>query len=345
LKIADHHLKDEWRPLLAWPEDCYVQWGGSGLVLGREPGESYGTAFFEAFPKGDSGGFVRGEGPTIEEAEADAHGKWTRASACDHRFSRKGYTNGGAICRKCGHFATVFKPIVKLGSWAKPIEAQEIAHALGGYLCPWPNETESSNKFHRRLLLRIRAAGMAIPDPIPRTSIRSLEVQDWVRRSETVVRAWLRLPGNDRILEPTERKDGVLVEFFGSMDQRRLQRLLTEPSSESIRRTCGGGHLLVEVYEPEAAAREALRMGVEIPEVEDRRFMFLRTPSTLPVAMLTFRDEAEGPDALESVLGPDGGHVSPPYLEMLREYVRMRSMEYCGLNIEIDWEDVGLAQA
>ena len=32
-----------------WPENCFVQCGGSGVVFG--PNGNYRTAFFEAFPK------------------------------------------------------------------------------------------------------------------------------------------------------------------------------------------------------------------------------------------------------------------------------------------------------
>ena len=78
-----------------WPEDCGVQCGGMGLVLGRKDSlekvlssdtplttlteeaaddKSYTTAFFEAFPRNPSC-FIRGEGKTIEEAEEKAYQK------------------------------------------------------------------------------------------------------------------------------------------------------------------------------------------------------------------------------------------------------------------------------
>ena len=39
-KDADH------TPLDDWPADCYVQWGGRGVVFGKAG--TYATAFFEA---------------------------------------------------------------------------------------------------------------------------------------------------------------------------------------------------------------------------------------------------------------------------------------------------------
>src|SRR5690606_6235371 len=125
-RIADHHRNDPWRPKQPWPDDCLVQWGGSGIVVA--PNRTYRTAFFEAFPKDGAGRFIRGEGATIEDAEIAAFGKWKRQHDCflsgGHRWGRalrippRGdktdvetrdgksfgvlvYTNGGCHCLEC----------------------------------------------------------------------------------------------------------------------------------------------------------------------------------------------------------------------------------------------------
>jgi len=68
MKIASHHQwkENEYQPRHDWPGDTLVQWGGRGIVLGRNPRS---TAFFEAFPDekvSTAGGFIRGEGASIE---------------------------------------------------------------------------------------------------------------------------------------------------------------------------------------------------------------------------------------------------------------------------------------
>src|SRR3546814_13802538 len=99
-------------PSCEWPEACGVQWGDSGVVIQIDG--CYRTAFFEAFPGDYAGGFIRGEGATIEDAEQVAFKQWSLDKNCEHAWSRKSYTNGGGICRKCTSFTTIFKPIVTL---------------------------------------------------------------------------------------------------------------------------------------------------------------------------------------------------------------------------------------
>jgi hypothetical protein len=160
VRIADHHKPGAWRhdpsfePSCAWPEECYVQWGGGGLVL-RKDGSSYRTAFFEAFPGDNAGGFIRGEGPTIAEAEAAAFAKWSRQVLCEHRWCRKGYENGGAICARCGAFKTVFKPIYRLGEWQRPITG-----AQASLIEDFPGYDEDSRRHFRKLELRKNAFGV-----------------------------------------------------------------------------------------------------------------------------------------------------------------------------------------
>ena len=87
-RIASHHANDPWRPVLPWASEIMVQWGRQGIVFGKE--NSYNTAFFEAYP---GNGFIRGEGKTLEDAEAQAFAEWQRDEKCSksdggHRLSR-----------------------------------------------------------------------------------------------------------------------------------------------------------------------------------------------------------------------------------------------------------------
>lgn len=146
-------------PSADWPDDCHVQWGASGIVLEGEGSRL--TAFFEAFPQ--EGAFIRGEGKTIAEAEADALGQYIRSTACDHLWARAGYLNGGATCRRCGQFRVMMRPVVTLGGWKAPATENDIARFLDGSILITDKATRSG-KFIRRSLLRLRAAGYPVPD-------------------------------------------------------------------------------------------------------------------------------------------------------------------------------------
>lgn len=114
-----------WLCLQPWPEDCGVQCGDSGIVLPRgsfekvmspktpprdalaalaeaaADEETYTTAFFEAFPKSPSC-FIRGEGKTIEEAEAQAFKKFAGILGCPgHEFEPRGRRDGYGYCKHC----------------------------------------------------------------------------------------------------------------------------------------------------------------------------------------------------------------------------------------------------
>lgn len=153
MRIASQHQwKDnDYSPRHNWPGETLVQWGRSGLVLGRSP---YMTAFFEAFPDetaSSSGGFIRGEGASLEEAEDKAYAKFTREAQCHHLWGRETYDNGGQLCRhcrafRCGHV----KPIVKLGYWRKPLESWE-SYAL---------EMDGDDPYARKLKLRASVFGI-----------------------------------------------------------------------------------------------------------------------------------------------------------------------------------------
>jgi hypothetical protein len=91
-----------------WPEDCFVQGGHSGVVLGNATKPGYKTAYFEAFPDV----FIRGEGPTLEEAEDVCWAKYERQTSCPgHEYEPRGYKNGGGWCKHCNQFkGKVFTP-------------------------------------------------------------------------------------------------------------------------------------------------------------------------------------------------------------------------------------------
>jgi hypothetical protein len=85
-----------------WPEDIFIQGGARGVVLGGKDGP-YRTAFVEAFP----GTFLRGEGPSIADAERACWAKYEALRACpafpDHGpWDRRDYRNGSAFCQGCG---------------------------------------------------------------------------------------------------------------------------------------------------------------------------------------------------------------------------------------------------
>ena len=122
-----------------WADDCFVQCGGSGIVLNgglektlgsKTVGEivdnlkenySYTTAFFEAFPRNPDT-FIRGEGATIEEAETKAWNAFMKFSACEHpEFEKRKFRNGAGFCVKCGMFKSkAFKPWEKCVVCKKP---------------------------------------------------------------------------------------------------------------------------------------------------------------------------------------------------------------------------------
>lgn len=159
MKIASQHAwKDsDYQPRHEWPGDTLVQWGSSGIVLGKKP---YATAFFEAFPDkklSTAGGFIRGEGATIEDAEADAFAKFSRQGACNHLWGREHYRNSGQLCRRCRAFRyDHVKEVVILGRHRKPVEWYHAYHL----------ETDikeiSDSKYVR--LLRLRATLFGITE-------------------------------------------------------------------------------------------------------------------------------------------------------------------------------------
>lgn len=94
-----------------WPEDMFIQGGGSGLVIrSASQGGNYGTAFVEI--QHESCGFIRGEGLTVSEAETAAWQKYQRAIECPgHEYEARHWKNGAGACKHCNRFAiNVFTP-------------------------------------------------------------------------------------------------------------------------------------------------------------------------------------------------------------------------------------------
>lgn len=116
--------------IFAWPENCFVQGGDGGVVFtecklektlmdpvdavttivtGEGKHKHYRTSFFEAFPKIPDT-FIRGEGATIEEAEAKAWQQYQHFLSCKgpngHEFEARGYRNGAGFCKHCGMFGS-----------------------------------------------------------------------------------------------------------------------------------------------------------------------------------------------------------------------------------------------
>jgi hypothetical protein len=225
-KIASQHAwKDKDHvPSSEWPGDCMVQWGGSGVVISEKPGGSYGTAFFEAFP--ESGGFIRGEGPTIAEAEAAAFARFVRESACEHLWGRGRYTNGGAICRRCGGFQTVFQPIHTLGSHKAPLRPFELSMITDGMLQPTEREDDRSRRHARKVWLKARVAGIDLPETpsTPRT-IGLFDAPDaYVLACRRAVGLWLK--DNLEVLE--DREAGAVAGLFSALDVSSLKLLMED---------------------------------------------------------------------------------------------------------------------
>ncbi len=257
--IASHHrrgstlsTKNKYEPSCAWPVDCTVQWGGSGIVI-SENGVR-GTAFFEAFPKDK--GFFRGEGKTVTEAEADCFEKWRKFSVCDHQWGRgfivtkrsvemkrgllrpklrgkTNYTNGGALCKKCNAFATMFKPVHTLGSCKKGPSVHDLTMAAEGRLRPVEERPDSSDmaKYDRASELRLRLAGVDLP-PTPDTpSTRGLfedpNLDPYTVACRKAVVNWYV----EHRVTLAKNTGTMLMELFEGFEQRSLDRLVEEERS------------------------------------------------------------------------------------------------------------------
>lgn len=104
-----------------WPTDTFMQCGQKGIVIStKKEKPSYRTAFFEAFPN-DPSTFIRGEGSSIEEAEAAAFKKYEKIIACnEHDYKRRLESEHGN-CVKCGLFTSnCFPPVHSCSVCQKP---------------------------------------------------------------------------------------------------------------------------------------------------------------------------------------------------------------------------------
>ena len=257
--IAPHHLpggpfppKAPYDLQCAWPHDCMVQWGGQGIVLSDNGAR--GTAFFEAFPAGK--GFFRGEGKTIEEAEAACFKKWKAFSVCDHQWGRgfivetKGvkfkhgrmrpklrgktyYTNGGAICKKCKAFASVFNPVHSLGKCMDGPSIHSLTNAAEGGLRPSRSGRDEASwaKYARESELRLRRAGIDLPEtpdtPSPLGLFDDPNLDPYAVACRRAVVTWYVAHR-----EALAKNNGSLLQgFFESLEQRTMERLVEEESS------------------------------------------------------------------------------------------------------------------
>lgn len=156
-RLARRSFGPEYECQKEWPENCFVQCGGSGIVftegsfaetfsdqkksieaigavLGKDPPKgSYRTAFFEAFPR-DPSCFLRGEGITVEEAEEKTWIKWQKILSCPaHEFERKGRDDGYAYCRHCPYSGTFLEPTTTCKKCGIP--TQHAQDALDNWYC------------------------------------------------------------------------------------------------------------------------------------------------------------------------------------------------------------------
>jgi hypothetical protein len=110
-----------------WPQDCFVQAGGDGVVVAKEG--SYRTAFFEAFPRSPDV-FIRGEGETVDAAEEDAWRRYMRVvDGHEHEWDRRDRTDGYAHCLACGIGCMVFEPLTNCAVCAIPAAYGQDAEA------------------------------------------------------------------------------------------------------------------------------------------------------------------------------------------------------------------------
>jgi hypothetical protein len=103
-----------------WPDTIQlIQGGSSGLVIrALSKGGNYGTAFVEVFSP--EGGFIRGEGPTVADAEQAAWVKYSTRAACPgHEYEARGYKNGAGFCKTCNKFESDVFTAEQLGLCCK----------------------------------------------------------------------------------------------------------------------------------------------------------------------------------------------------------------------------------
>ena len=89
-----------------------VQGGATGVVIVHD-GPGYTTAFVECFP---AGSFFRGQGSTIEEADAACWAKLRAYLGCPgHEWEPRQYRNGSGYCTVCGQYGSDVLTAEQLG--------------------------------------------------------------------------------------------------------------------------------------------------------------------------------------------------------------------------------------
>lgn len=228
-----NHGMPEHIPSDEWGEDTPVQWGDSGLVLrSEENGGNYGTAFFEAFPN-TGAPFIRGEGETVAEAEADALRQRRKEMGCEtHLWCRKGYANGVATCSRCGIMNTRALPgIVRLGAFRDPVNAYKVKSMLGdGYVGLHVFAAEKRGidlSPSRRTRLQLRRLGIRVPDA-------GLPVKEDAEACQAAARAWalgLDEAGIEALRDPAVL-DGEGC--FGERETEDLLKLIGKLQAEAV---------------------------------------------------------------------------------------------------------------
>lgn len=143
------------------------------------------------------------------------------------------YTNGGAFCLRCGAFKTAFRPVHDLDAWRAPLSYPEISMALGGYLradsdllARMPDEERRrSENYRRRTWLRLRRAGVALPDPglpeFAEKASKPFEDDAYTVACRLAVARWYR----DRARPAAS---GGVQGLFDQLSRRELDAALTE---------------------------------------------------------------------------------------------------------------------
>jgi hypothetical protein len=188
--LPGSHANSGFMPQCAWPADCYIQWGASGVVF-RDQAKcgNYGTAFFEAFGKAPGQGSARGEGKTVADAETACFDKFLKYGACvGHVWGRRGYTNGGGWCLKCGAFATAFRPIWVRSNIDGPLTSTDFSMIQAGATRPRQDPRAARNGAQSltalRLKIKARRNGLVLPDA-------SLDDDDaWEAAVEEAIADW-----------------------------------------------------------------------------------------------------------------------------------------------------------
>lgn len=115
-------------PSRPWPVDVFVQGGSHGAVFGGKCGP-YQTAFVEVFPEHT---FIRGEGPTVGQAEIAAWVKYQRQVRCptapDHGpWEARGRRDGYGWCA-CGQGRAGVLPVQPADPAAEPTLLEKAFH-------------------------------------------------------------------------------------------------------------------------------------------------------------------------------------------------------------------------